>query len=225
MASSQTKELVSLSGIAMEINSLYQSVEHAYMRTAELLHTAREQFEEADEDGFMGWAIDHTKYSSVHVNNYIRVYDRFAEKIDFSKAENPIPFSSLIELAKQNVPKATVNKVLKQYQNKTPPTVREVKAVVRAALPPAPKKHVVQEKPFVERVATVVDGKWRLRAEALLNIVTVGGSVKENNAETIRIVARHWKQKMHPDKPGGNAELFNQIVKAEKELLKSRGES
>ena len=56
----------------------------------------------------------------------------------------------------------------------------------------------------------------RLRAAAFFDID------KAASAETVRILANHWKRRYHPDK-GGDPEIFERICKAERTLLAKRG--
>lgn len=44
------------------------------------------------------------------------------------------------------------------------------------------------------------------------------------STETVKILAKHWKQKYHPDK-GGDNDIFQRICEAEKAILNARGES
>lgn len=208
-------EIVSLDGIASEINEIAVQVEQSYMRTAELLHIARDQFEEEDEKGFLDWALSHTTYKKSNIYDYINVYDKFNNSGGRNKQGKPIPFTVLSELTKQDIPKATVNKVLRKFDNVVPPTREEVRQTIRESKPEHQPPALTFQKPFSERCNT---NKFHLREEYLLDTGQFFA-----NAETVRILAKHWKNKYHPDK-GGNAEIFNRICKAEKAALKTRGD-
>ena len=207
-------EIVSLDGIASEINEIAVQVEQSYHRTAELLHIAREQFEEENEKGFMEWATSHTPYKRRHIDDHLRVYEKFLGTGRLNK-EKPIPFTVLRELTRQDVPAATVAKVLRKFDNVVPPSREEVRQIVKEAKPEYQPPALTFQKPFAERCNT---SKFHLREEYLLDTGQFFA-----NAETVRILAKHWKNKYHPDK-GGDAEIFNRICKAEKTALKTRGE-
>ena len=207
-------ELVSLDSIANEINEISVQVEHSYHRTAELLHIAREQFEEEDEKGFMEWATSHTSYSRSHVDRHLQVYDRFLARGALN-TKNPIPITVLTELSKQDVTKATVAKVLRKFDNVVPPTREEVRQTIRESKPEYQPPVIPYAKPMAERINQ--SEQYVLIAHKLLDIDQYA------SAETVRLVAKHWKHKYHPDK-GGDTKSFDRIVRAERVMLGKRGE-
>lgn len=74
--------------------------------------------------------------------------------------------------------------------------------------------NVVRRKPFSERV--LQPKGYCLRPHSLLDVSPTTSS------ETIKILARYWKNKYHPDK-GGDPDIFNQVCRAEAALLAERG--
>ena len=207
-------ELVSLDSIANEINDIAAQVEQSYHRTAELLHMAREQFEEENEKGFIHWATEHTSYTKAHVYAHLNVYDKFLSTGRI-KEEKPIPFTVLRELTRQDVPAATVAKVLRKFDNVVPPTREEVREIVRESKPEYQPPVIPYAKPMAERINQ--SEQYVLIAHKLLDIDQYA------SAETVRLVAKHWKHRFHPDK-GGDRKSFDRIVRAERVMLGKRGE-
>jgi len=222
MAAVQKNRESKLAEMATVFQGCIVTIENSYMIAAQILYDAKEMYDETEEVKFIEWAMEMSGFQRSQVFNYIKVYERFGEvHYNGLLPKKPIPFNTLLELSKPKIPKATVNKVLRKFNNnKLPqnrPTVKEVKAIIREDVPQlqAPKKMSMSRlNTFKERVRP--KGNYVAGPERLLNMA------HENTAETVRIVARYWKQKYHPDKPEGDAEIFNRIVKAEKQLLEER---
>ena len=164
----------------------------------------------------MAWATEHTKYTSTHVNNYLRVYERVSEESRFLNTKNPIPFMTLRELVRQEVPKKAVSEVIRKFNNQKPPTREDVKRLIREAQPEREIPVIHYARDFAARAEKGL-GSFSLKAEFLLDLSETA------SAETVRLVARHWKNKYHPDR-GGDAKIFDMVVKAETVMLKKRGE-
>ena len=215
---------MSLTAIADEINAIYSNVENEHMRTALLLAQARSKFELDSKgkqlsdakinSGFIKWAEGNTPYKQRAVYTYLAVESKIATVA--KTVEKAVPFSVLRELSSPKVDKKTVDTVLRKFGNKVKPTTAEVNKIIKDAAPAVEKKADRVIPDFAIR--SIRKGEFVAKEAFLLNVT------KESTAETIRILARYWKQKYHPDKDGGDADIFDRIVKAEKTLLAERGE-
>ena len=206
---------MSLTAIATEINTLYDTVENAYMRTAALLAEAKAQFETPTE--FLKWATNHTSFVPRTVQAYIAVNERFKNDTGVAQAKNPIPFKTLRAMSSESVSNKTVRQVVSMHNAKTkaPPTTEEVQRIINKASPKiVPVESVNPD--FATR--SIRKGEFTAMPSYLLDVTSKASS------ETIRVLAKYWKQKYHPDKDGGDADIFDRIVKAEASLLAARGE-
>jgi len=91
----------SLTEIADEINTLYGTMENAYMKTASLLARAKEHFNTPK--SFMTWATGHTSFAPGTVSGYLAVHKRFSVDSRVKQAKNNIPFKTLRLLASEKV--------------------------------------------------------------------------------------------------------------------------
>jgi hypothetical protein len=211
---------MTLPQITDELHSTTKQIEKKQWRIAELLWAAREHFDVDDDKGFRKWAAVESGYTLSVTTSYIATYNRFKDNKLVSgnqKSDKPIPISSLRPLAAQNIDHRTVEKVVRKLVSDNPPNRDEVHKLAREAKPEFRPPAIVYSKTFAERVAPVIGKDFSWKPEQLLDIHD------HASAETVRIVARYWKGQYHPDK-GGDPDIFNRIVKAEKILLEMRGE-
>lgn len=204
-----------LDQIATRINELYSSMNVSYMETCQLFGRALEEEFKDDKPAFFEWAQETTEYSKGQINKLLRIQARFGQHRAAQQSEKPIPINVLETLARDNIPHRVVDRVIKMYQRKTTsgPSEREAIEIIRDSVPSAVPPSFSYNKPMENRIPK--DG-YTARAEYLLDVTEV------TSAETIKIIANYWKNKFHPDK-GGDARVFNLIVKAEEKLLKKRG--
>jgi len=225
MSELATLDTMSLTAIADEINAIYSNVENEHMRTAILLAQAGRKFKAKYPDmdkntlnaKFIKWAEKETPYSSNKIYRYVAVQNSFSNLK--KTVDKSIPFSTLEALSSAKASNKTVNAVLKKFDGDKKITTAEVKKIIKKAQPPKPPK---PQKPvpvvnpcFAERSKR--SGSYVANPGYLLEVIPT------HSAETVRILAKHWKQKYHPDR-GGDADIFDRIVKAEQQLLKDRGE-
>lgn len=206
----------SLASKASRINELYAGMANAYLETAAILASALEEDFNEDKKEFLEWATSKTLYSASHINTHLRVHERFGSHTGLLELENPIPIKVLEKLSGQDISSATVKRIIRMYQRKIEdlPTQREAIKLISGAMElPAPVEPEYNL-PFEQRIPP--EG-YVVKAEKLLDVDAYA------SAETVRILARHWKNKYHPDK-GGDARVFDLIVQAEKTLMKKRGE-
>ncbi len=159
---------------------------------------------------------DHYGLDASAVSRMIRIGD-YADKFLINNQEAiinlPSGYNSLYELS--FLSKSEVKKLCKMGV----PTQKAIQSVRRdnGSLVAAPKPLMsVAKNTFAERIDTP-DG-FAPKAAYMFNLHY------DEDSEHIKIVAKHWKQKYHPDKQGGSERIFKLICKAEKELLELRSE-
>jgi hypothetical protein len=195
-----------LDKLADRLNVLYSQMEKCYVTVCETMGAAREHFD--DDDDFWDWVGDATSFSRTSSNQYLQVYRNVLENRGFSEKVKSMPFKSLREIAREDVPKSIQNKVINDFAKADKgkarkPKYEEVKAQVRGALgKPAQKPKpltIVRKKSFAERLEYAdkhdVAGQW------LFDLP------QDYCPETAGILVKYWKRKYHPDQ-GGNAYMF-----------------
>ena len=202
--------------IGSELQMRAKRVEKEQWRIAELLCALRPRFD-TDKD-FEKFAAEKSGYTLAVTRQYLITYDTFKDNKAVGsnqKSENPIPFSKLAPLADPKIKAAPRLKIVKQLLGKNPPTEKQVRIAARLAKPDYIPPPITYNKPFAIR-AEQIEGRFKLKPEYLLEL-------QENSSvELVRLVAKHWKGKYHPDK-GGDAAIFSAICDAEKQLLEQRG--
>ena len=220
---------MSLVQIEDELRVTTKRVEKEQWRIAELLWGAREHFDENDDKGFKKWVSEKTGYTYQTVGSHIKTYLRFKDnKLIGSnqKSDNPIPFSKLEPLAAEKVPHRVVQSTVEKLVSKNPPTEKQVRQTAREAKPGYIKP---EDRGLFMKAIPDMRPEFSVRAKNALNAGKHFSPVRvldisiESNVETIKLVAKHWKQKYHPDREDGNAEIFQLINKCETAMLERRG--
>jgi len=177
-----------------------------------------------DDDGFWQWLEDETPDGvgkSRRAQEYLQVYKNVLA--ESATKVTDIPMNKLIELARTKrdggsttstpaLPKQKRDSLLKKLTSDNPPTTKEIKEEVRRSLPEKvvpikPKDHFVWPT-FAVRLSQY-DGYMSPEKAAKLFALD-----RQASPEDIKIMAKHWKQKYHPDK-GGNKDEFDTICIAE----------
>jgi len=190
-----------------------------------------------DDEGFWDWLKDETPAEigkSRKAEQYLQIYKNV---LSSSTVENvkDVPISKLLELSrtaktirggggtfaesKPALPQKKREAILKQLTSDNPPTTKQIKEEVRKALPKVtPIKPVLFVWPtFAVRLSECLrDDHMSATKAARLFAMS-----HEANEEDIRIIAKHWKHKYHPDK-GGNKEEFQKICHAEEVFIDSQ---
>jgi hypothetical protein len=188
-----------------------------------------------DDDGFWEWLEDETPAElgkSRKAEKYLQVYRNVLADSAGENIKN-IPFTKLLTLAATKgtgnqkgpaqpaLPKQKRDALLKQLTGDNPPTTQDIKDEVKKALPekviPIKAKEAFIWPVFADRLAQY-DGFMSPEKAARLFALD-----RQASPEDIRIMAKHWKQKYHPDK-GGNKEEFETICLAEEVFTDSQNE-
>jgi hypothetical protein len=187
-----------------------------------------------DDDGFWEWLDENVpqEIGKSTLRSYLQVYRNVL--LD-SSAENikTVPITKLITLSatkgsgNQNktsepaLSKPKRDSLLKKLTSDKPPTTQDIKDEVKKALPekvvPIKPKEAFVWPVFADRLAQY-DGHMSPEKAARLFALD-----RQASPEDIKIMAKHWKQKYHPDK-GGNIEEFNTICLAEEVFTGSQKE-
>jgi hypothetical protein len=190
-----------------------------------------------DDDGFWEWLENETPTeigAKRKAEKYLQVYRNVLAD---STTENikDVPFGKLLTLAatapsqrgeggrfkqpKPALPKQKRDSLLKQLTSDNPPTTQQIKDEVKKVLPKVtPIKPVQFIWPtFSVRLSECLHDDHMSPTKA----ARLFAMSHEANEEDIRIIAKHWKHKYHPDK-GGTTEEFNLICRAEEVFIDSQ---
>lgn len=187
-----------------------------------------------DDEGFWDWLDENVpqEIGKSTLRSYLQVYRNVLLESS-SKDLREVPITKLITLAatkgsgtrhapaKPALPKQKRDSLLKKLTSDTPPTTQEIKDEVKKALPPKvvsikPKERFVWPT-FAVRLAQY-DGFMSPEKAARLFALD-----RQASPEDIKIMAKHWKQKYHPDK-GGSKQEFDTICHAEEVFTDSQKE-
>ena len=185
-----------------------------------------------DDEGFWDWLEDSVPKDIPRktMRTYLQVYRNVLADAATENIKD-IPITKLVTLAATKgsgnqtkaaepaLPKKKREAILKKLTSDNPPTTKEIKEEVKKALPqPTPIKPVLFVWPtFAVRLEECLHDSHMSPVKA----ARLFAMSHEANEEDIRIIAKHWKHKYHPDK-GGKQEEFQLICRAEEVFIDSQ---